>query len=423
MKPFHVLLALLGLVTIVLTTFDVRNALVLPIILGPSLFFYLRCYRQKMKYLKLYVSQDTLAVVFLSGCAMAPVTGTMEALIVHGARFVGAQKSASANGENNSVEGWNNSASSGIDSNSVKHIMVLVLLSYCLAGFLEEFLKYLVIHLTENWGFYSLYNYRGPKDGLEEELKVEQGADQTCVVIETAATAGAAKEGERVRMCATTPLNIFAAASQQRPDTMRRKDPVKIMTLFIVVSLGFSAFENMLYLCFLRKSQARPSVPQSNAYWLLHAAKSTILTNGLHVTCALYISFNVFRRDFYGGHKMVQRGKGMLGTAHLLFPAIVMHGSFDFFSFAIKKPLSLEAIVEVPLSSSIASDAPRIICFVLQVCLLLIGLLHCEQIYKELNIWALSAAVRATDETDGITPMIFELRDEENKPPVTIMIV
>mgnify|MGYP006437182393 FL=1 len=120
---------------------------------------------------------------------------------------------------------------------------------------------------------------------------------------------------------------------------------------------------------------------------------------------------------------MVQRGKGMLGTAHLLFPAIVMHGSFDFFSFAIKKPLSLEAIVEVPLSSSIASDAPRIICFVLQVCLLLIGLLHCEQIYKELNIWALSAAVRATDETDGITPMIFELRDEENKPPVTIMIV
>ena len=97
-----------------------------------------------MKYLKLYVSQDTLAVVFLSGCAMAPVTGTMQALIVHGARFVGAQKSASANGENNSVEGWNNSASSGIDSNSVKHIMVLVLLSYCLAGFLEEFLKYLV---------------------------------------------------------------------------------------------------------------------------------------------------------------------------------------------------------------------------------------------------------------------------------------
>ena len=119
---------------------------------------------------------------------------------------------------------------------------------------------------------------------------------------------------------------------------------------------------------------------------------------------------------------MLRRGKGVLGTLHLLFPAIAMHGSFDLFPLAFMKSSFLDNMVDTHNPSFTVSETSRIMCFVFQAMLLLSGLLHCEQIYKELNIWQLSAAVRATDETDGVSCVNFEL-SEEDDTLVKIMVV
>ena len=89
---------------------------------------------------------------------------------------------------------------------------------------------------------------------------------------------------------------------------------------------------------------------------------------------------------------MLNRGRGVSGTLHVLTPAIFVHGTFDAIAF-ILSPDTLHVYVRE------ASDREvRLLCVLSQLFVLLCGFARVESLYKKLNIWALSDAVHATGE-------------------------
>jgi hypothetical protein len=353
-----------------LISFDIKNALLFIVILVPSL---LCCsfYYAKLNYFKRHVSATLLAPTYFAGFVMAPVTGAVQFLLAwavnsifaspknHGARGTGTSFSfASMRLYLTPKQTLSDDSLSQQGLSTIELCLLLVAVSFFLAGGVEELLKYLVVQLRQDASRYK--------------------CDQ---------------------------VRLFVVPDPSIPDTLRRKNPIKMLTLYVSTALGYALFENMTFLCFFGNASSifdastngtlmagTPLIGFSLMHSLHAAARRTILSNGVHVLACTLTALSVSQRDFYGGYLMFNRGKGVVGTFHILMPAILLHGAFDALSFFFSPNVARLYTLEVRESNM------RLLCMLFQLVLLVCAFARAERLYKKLNIWALSDAVQATEE-------------------------
>ena len=114
----------------------------------------------------------------------------------------------------------------------------------------------------------------------------------------------------------------------------------------------------------------------------------------LHCVCCALTASQIFRRDFYGGYELVNRGRHILGYLHILAPAVLVHGSFDLIAFLVKMHIQYQYTFG---NNTAIADTEQFVSIVIQTVLLLGSILYVERVLGKLNIYELSYAVRDLD--------------------------
>ena len=105
--------------------------------------------------------------------------------------------------------------------------------------------------------------------------------------------------------------------------------------MFHFVGLGFSVFENSYSTLYLKLSRPT-SIDHVGIQALKISMHHSMYISTLHCVCCALTASQIFRRDFYGGYELVNRGRHILGYLHILAPAVLVHGSFDLIAFLVK---------------------------------------------------------------------------------------
>ena len=287
-----------------------------------------------------------LIFAFFGGVFIAPVAAFVQYILLYGL-------------QNHSVNLEESLAFDEVTLSTIaSHILLSLFLSFVVAAFFEETCKRLMV---DSWTSFNLSYLKFHQN----EKKYYQNNHQYNV---RNVTYGA---------------NATPITSQQ--------DPLQTLLIFHFVGLGFSVFENSYSTLYIKLSK-----PTSTDYVGIQALKITMhhsmYISTLHCVCCALTASQIFRRDFYGGYELINRGRHLLGYLHILAPSILLHGSFDLIAFLVKMH------IQYAFGNNTASaDTEQFVSIVIQTVLLLGSILYVENVLGKLNIYELSYAVRDLD--------------------------
>jgi RsiW-degrading membrane proteinase PrsW (M82 family) len=161
-----------------------------------------------------------------------------------------------------------------------------------------------------------------------------------------------------------------------------QQDPIQTLLFFHFIGLGFSLFENILSTFYINSSR----VSFENRPMKLSIHHSLYIST-LHCVCCAITASQIFRRDFYGGYELINRGRSGIGYLHILFPSILIHGSFDLIALLIKFSMKFN-------QHDNFTSIEQLSCIALQTALLVGSIFYVEYTLNRLNVYELSYAVR-----------------------------
>ena len=170
-----------------------------------------------------------------------------------------------------------------------------------------------------------------------------------------------------------------------------QQDPLQTLLIFHFVGLGFSVFENSYSTLYLKFSKSI-STDYEGIQALKLSMHHSIYISTLHCVCCALTASQIFRRDFYGGYQLVNRGRYFFGYLHILAPSILVHGSFDLIAFLVKMHIQYAFG-----NNGAGADTEQFVSIVIQTVLLVGSILYVEGVLGKLNIYELSYAVRDLD--------------------------
>ena len=289
-----------------------------------------------------------LIFAFFCGVFIAPVAAFVQYILLYGL-------------QNHSVNLEESLAFDEVTLSTIaSHILLSLFLSFVVAALFEETCKRLMV---DSWTSFNLTYLKFHQN----EKKYYQNNHQYNV---RNITYGA---------------NATPITSQQ--------DPLQTLLMFHFVGLGFSVFENSYSTLYLKLSRPT-SIDHVGIQALKISMHHSMYISTLHCVCCALTASQIFRRDFYGGYELVNRGRHLLGYLHILAPAVLVHGSFDLIAFLVKMHIQYQYTFG---NNTAIADTEQFVSIVIQTVLLLGSILYVERVLGKLNIYELSYAVRDLD--------------------------
>ena len=301
------------------------------------------------------IKTNQLIIALLSGMIITPFT----ALIQYGALYIMKENDDYAAINNNNSEKNNNNSNNSSNNNNWEfstifmHILFAFFLSFIIAAFFEEICKRFVM---DSWTNINMNYYHNEKkyykNNHQYNLKTTKYGNNN---------------------------NSTSITSQQ--------DPIQTLLFFHFIGLGFSLFENVLSTFFVNNTDKVGNVHTRSIKLSLH---HSLYISTLHCVCCALTASQIFRRDFYGGYELINRGRNFFGYLHILMPSILIHGLFDLVAVLVK----LSTIYN---HNNNGLEVEQLISIALQTALLVGSIFYVEYILDRLNVYELSYAVRDLD--------------------------